>query len=135
MRQLLNEEELEDALSRYWGARIVRMGDLSVADQVAVTRTADVIVGPHGAAMTNMLFAPNGRSVVELLVDRYPRSFVPIAEIAGHDYFPVFGVAEGDKVGHESDLRWRIDVDRVLRVLDRVVARPRHHPHPGRVAP
>ena len=42
------------------GYAIVVTGTLSVLEQIALFRDAAVIVGQHGAALTNLLFAPRG---------------------------------------------------------------------------
>jgi capsular polysaccharide biosynthesis protein len=56
-RTLLNEEELVEALAPL-GFEVVVPGELSVTDQIRAFSEARLIVGPTGAAWTNMLFAP-----------------------------------------------------------------------------
>jgi capsular polysaccharide biosynthesis protein len=70
LRPLLNEDELAGALSRL-GFVAVRLDTLSMADQVRLFRAADVIVAPHGAALTNLGFCRPGTQVIELLMDAY----------------------------------------------------------------
>jgi capsular polysaccharide biosynthesis protein len=125
-RPLVNEEELQDALIASAGARILHMEDLTLREEVDAIRAARIVIGPHGAGMHSMLFAEPGRAVVELLPETYPsRFFGRLADIAGHDYFPVCGRAHDDSVQHERDLRWEVDVDKVARVVERVLARGR----------
>jgi hypothetical protein len=57
-RYLLNEREFEQALSDL-GFHIVQSEQMSLVQQVALFRKAKVIVGMHGAGLTNLLFADN----------------------------------------------------------------------------
>jgi capsular polysaccharide biosynthesis protein len=70
LRPLVNEDELVACLSRL-GFVAVRPEILSVVDQVRLFRAADIIVAPHGAALTNIGFCRPGTQVVELLMDAY----------------------------------------------------------------
>jgi len=44
---------------------------MSFAEQVQTFRNADIVVAPHGAAATNMVFAPAGATLIELFGDNY----------------------------------------------------------------
>ena len=41
------------------------MGKISLADQVNIFRSADFILGPHGAAFTNLAFSKPGAKFIE----------------------------------------------------------------------
>ena len=64
-RRLVNEEELFSELRKRGFSRIVP-GEMSVPEQVTAFANASVIVGPHGAGLTNMIFSPPAASVVEI---------------------------------------------------------------------
>ncbi|WP_029007472.1 glycosyltransferase family 61 protein [Azospirillum halopraeferens] len=64
-RTPVNEDEVANALEPR-GFRSVDPGAMSFVEQVALFAGADVIVGGHGAAFTNLLFAPADATVVEL---------------------------------------------------------------------
>lgn len=64
-RVLLNEDEVEAALTKL-GFRIVMLTGMAVRDQIALFSRARCIVGPHGAGLTNVMFAPPGATVVEI---------------------------------------------------------------------
>ncbi|RZI61017.1 MAG: glycosyltransferase family 61 protein [Rubrivivax sp.] len=74
-RRLLNEAELEQFLVAQ-GFAAVDPGELSVHEQVRLFGEAELIVGPSGAAMTNMLWCRPGTRVVVLHSDhpfkKYP---------------------------------------------------------------
>lgn len=69
-RRVLNEPELEASLQSI-GFEIVHADALSVAQQARVFSEAELIVGPHGAAMTNLMFSAKGARLVEFMPRGY----------------------------------------------------------------
>jgi hypothetical protein len=64
-RRLANETEVLAALEPL-GFRVLTLSGRSFAEQRAAFANAAIIVGPHGAGLTNSLFSPRGATVVEL---------------------------------------------------------------------
>jgi hypothetical protein len=64
-RVLLNEQEVEDALSKY-GFNTITLSGMPVAEQIRRFSRARVIVAPHGSALANLIFAPSRAVVVEI---------------------------------------------------------------------
>lgn len=54
------------ALLRERGFERIDPGALSVREQVSAFSGAELVVSPHGAAMTNLVFLPSGAGIVEL---------------------------------------------------------------------
>lgn len=65
-RCLVNEEALAARLLPF-GFQIVRPGRLSFSEQVNLFAQARLIVSPHGSALMNLIFAPAGCGVVDLM--------------------------------------------------------------------
>lgn len=84
-RQVRNEDEVLAVLRRYGFEKYV-LTDHSVAENVALFAGADVVVAPHGAGLTNLVYADDA-SVVELFRanDVRPEYFV-LSEQVGHEY-------------------------------------------------
>jgi capsular polysaccharide biosynthesis protein len=92
-RRLENEAEVIAALRRL-GVMPVRLEGLSFATQVALFRHAELVVAPHGAGLANLVFAPPGCAVVELVMDAYPHwAFRRLAALGGLRYDCVIGRA------------------------------------------
>jgi capsular polysaccharide biosynthesis protein len=118
-RPLANEEQLEEMLRSGWGCRVVHTEDLSLAEQVKLVLRARIVMGPHGAGLTNTLFAPRGAPLIELLPSRYlDLTYANLARTSGRLYLPIVGSAEDTSVTHERDLHWRVDMEKVSRVLE-----------------
>jgi capsular polysaccharide biosynthesis protein len=73
-RRLACEAELVPLLEQR-GFVAVECGKLSVAEQKAVFAQAQVIVAPHGAALTNLVFCQPDALVVDLMSAAWPGLF------------------------------------------------------------
>jgi len=65
-RRVLNEEELCSLLQKY-GFRICYLEQLSLKQQIGLFHGAGVILAPHGAAWTNLIFTRPGTHAVEIM--------------------------------------------------------------------
>jgi capsular polysaccharide biosynthesis protein len=62
---VLNEEELHPILNDY-GFEIVETENLSFRGKIELLSDAEIVAGPHGGGLTNLLFAPESCRVLEL---------------------------------------------------------------------
>jgi tetratricopeptide (TPR) repeat protein len=121
-RILRNEDKIEEILLKL-GFDIYYMENYSFAEQIAIMEQAAIVVSPHGAGLTNILFCPVGTTVVELRIDKYPvECFEKLALICGHKYYPVLGVLEDQVSPEQSDnFYWQIDRDKVEKVVIKLI--------------
>jgi len=64
-RRWINEEECMQLLSSE-GFQSVVLENMNLIDQVNIFRSADIILGPHGAGFTNLIFASPTTKIVEI---------------------------------------------------------------------
>ena len=69
-RRITNENTIVEYLLSI-GFESVYPGKLSMEEQVSLFSQAECVVGPHGAAMSNLTFCQKGCSVIELFPDSY----------------------------------------------------------------
>jgi capsular polysaccharide biosynthesis protein len=69
-RRVENEVQVIAALAPL-GFETIDPGGLSVAEQVRLFSEAELVVGAHGAALTNLVFCPAGAAVIELFPPDY----------------------------------------------------------------
>lgn len=114
-RRIRNEPQLAAVLQAY-GFQIIQLEKLSVSDQARLFASADVIVSPHGASLTNLVFCSPGTKVIEL--------FSPIAVLSLYwhiscsmrlDYYYLIGTAVHGQHGADYD----IDLNEVQVLLHR----------------
>lgn len=94
-RGVSNEEELLPVLEEF-GYTVKAMEGLSVSEQAALFSQADVIVAPHGGALTNMVFANKGSKVVELFGRHVYPYYYGLASVCEHDYYAILENPEED---------------------------------------
>lgn len=91
-RRVVDDQRLSDWLVRVQGFKIVLLETLSFAEQVALLAQAKVVVAPHGAGLTNLVFCQPGTIVVELFSPRYvPSYFWEIADLMDLQHYHLVG--------------------------------------------
>lgn len=85
-RRLTNEAAVQDLLARCGFVSVVP-GALTIREQIQMFQGARVVVGPHGAGMTNIGFCRPGTRVLELVQASYANPCMArIAQSRGLDY-------------------------------------------------
>jgi tetratricopeptide (TPR) repeat protein len=69
-RRILNESEIFDYLTSL-GFMKVCLESMSIEEQAICLAGAKVIIAPHGAGLTNLIFCQAGTKVIELFSDQY----------------------------------------------------------------
>ncbi|NER05596.1 MAG: DUF563 domain-containing protein, partial [Okeania sp. SIO3C4] len=65
-RRVINESEVVNFLSKF-GIRSVTLTSMSIREQALLFASAKVVVGSHGAGLSNLLFCHQGTKVIELI--------------------------------------------------------------------
>jgi Glycosyltransferase 61 len=137
-RILVNEDECYAFLREHYGFERVVMDGLPVAEQARLFSEAEAIVAPHGAALTNLLFARPSARVLELVSADYAvPCFLEIAACVGCAYDRVFGRNVPDRAGHRLN-KADFAIERgafeaaARRLFDEVSQRPRRAAAEGR---
>lgn len=119
-RPLENERELIE-IAQSHGFEVVDPGTLSFPQQVALFAEASIVLGPHGAGLTNAAFCDPGSTLIEVrALNRASQSpsrnetYRRLAACCGLHYgclmFENPPASEG----------WRIDIEAVTKVLERL---------------
>jgi capsular polysaccharide biosynthesis protein len=121
-RVMVNEADLIAMLERQ-GVRVVVPGLLSVTKQIAIFRRARLVIGGHGAGLSNIIGCEPGSQIYELLPSHYPNwCFNRLAQSCGlHYWADVFPTEQGEGGPHERS--WRINLDTVATRLEVIRAR------------
>jgi hypothetical protein len=115
-RTLENEADVVAFLESY-DFEVICPGELPFRDQVALFRKASVVIGAHGAAMTNMVFAPANATLIELFGDNYINGcFWALANLRGQRHASLICRSQGSlpikersHTSHPHDFVVRID--------------------------
>jgi capsular polysaccharide biosynthesis protein len=114
-RKVLNEQEVTRVLaSREF--RVVSLATMPVADQVRLFASAECIIAPHGASLTNLMFCRPGTQVVDIYPTRYMYPcFWHLSSYYGLRYFYLIGhgnrLSESEGIGKVGYVHDNITVD------------------------
>ena len=112
-RVVLNEKDLLGLLD---GFEIFDPGQHSFAKQIKMFSEAEMIVGAHGAGLTNLLFAPEGCRVLELFpgMGGTPAYFC-LANALNHDYDLIMAEGPSPLPGERepNDLSFTVPLEQV----------------------
>lgn len=85
-RRIANESQIEEVLTPL-GFEFHCLEQYTLAKQIQLFGEAEMIVGGHGAGLTNMLYAQAGTRVIELAPSNYIRKcYAMLSEELGHPY-------------------------------------------------
>lgn len=123
-RRLNNEAALLAALTPY-DVEVIDPGQLPVAEQIRLFAEAEVVVGTHGAGLTNIAFCPPGATVVELFAPDYvnPCYFNLATTVEGLAYRYVVGDGRPPRAKPMHGVASDVTVDPTLvgRLLEEVL--------------
>ncbi len=120
-RRLVNEDRLWPLLEAE-GFERVYMEELSFEEQVELMKDTAVLVAPHGAGLTNMMFCQKGTHIVEIADLSFPNpNFYALAAAMGHHYWLIQADSVGDVHPLEKDLE--VDTESVRQILPRLTSR------------
>lgn len=69
-RKITNEKEILGTLRKY-GFKAVSLESMSLEKQMEVFYSAEIVIGAHGAGLTNLVFCRPGTRVIELFAPTY----------------------------------------------------------------
>ena len=114
-RVIANEAELLPSLQEM-GFQICRLEQMPFEEQVQIFRNAEVVVGPHGAGLTNLIFCKPGTRVVEILAKGYERRcYWSLSSELGQNY--QFYLGEPEFPGRRGEPDIKIDASLFLSVF------------------
>jgi len=122
-RAVRNEPEVVAALRPY-GFEVMEDRPRSVAEQIGFFRSAAVVVAPHGAALSNLLWCTPGTVVVEFFASGYqPTFFRTLCHELGLTYHSLMDPTNGRAKHHWTavDHAVTVDVEALKDLLDSVV--------------
>lgn len=125
LRTLLNEDELIAALAPL-GIETVVPGELSVVEQIRAFSSARFILGIHGAALTNIVFAPYDAAILVVTSTAIERmdNFRRIAASMGQNMVTIVSDrydAAPDPLDMHAD--YRVDVPAIVRKAREMLGR------------
>jgi capsular polysaccharide biosynthesis protein len=119
-RRLQNEEELLPLLERA-GFEKVDLEEWTFREQADILSQAGAVAGPHGAGMTDLLFAPRGIRVLELFPPEFVNPvFYSMANSMDQEYYYLTGYSlpeDRHPEGAKDLSHFRVDPQKLAQIL------------------
>lgn len=118
-RRIVNEKDVIGCLEKF-GFRTVRLETMSVAEQALCLAAAKVVVAPHGAGLTNLVFCNPGTKVIELFSPIYvPICFWTISNLCDLEHYYLIAELFDDQTqkypGHKD---MRVDLKSLEKLMN-----------------
>jgi capsular polysaccharide biosynthesis protein len=123
-RHVVNEEELKPILEDH-GFELVETENLTLQEQIDLFARAEMVIGPHGAGLSNLAFAPSECRVLELFSPTCLRwMYYYLASARKQEYWYLIGdyAIEAEKYHRDSGFdNMHIDRDQFVRAVEALV--------------
>jgi capsular polysaccharide biosynthesis protein len=117
-RKVENEAEVQAVMASF-GIEIHYFEEYPFKEQVKIMNESKVLIGLHGAGLTNMLFMPAGGSVLELRnrEDDHNNCFYSLASELDHRYY--YMLNQGDREDTHT-VEVKVDIEELRATLERM---------------
>ena len=117
-RQVSNEAEVILFLQQF-GFTVLSLETLSVRQQAYYMANTKVIISPHGAALTNLVFCSPGTQVIEFLMPNWTLScYWELSNIVGCDYYCLFcEPADFGRSPTDGSQNIKVNLDSLLKLM------------------
>ncbi len=121
-RKIANEFELERTLSDI-GFLVVTLSELSLQQQISLFAKAKIIIGQHGAGLTNICFCDPGAKLLELHNPSYQNwCYRRLSALFAVQYGFLFGEElNAEPTVHVSNLIMSVNVEKVLSAVSTMI--------------
>ena len=119
-RKIINEEDLIKKLELL-KFNVYELEKLSFQEQIILFRDAEIVIAPHGAGLTNMIFCKEGIKLIEILNPNFQATcYWILANLKKIDYYCIFG--EGAKEScqdlYNCNEDITLDMTKMTKILD-----------------
>lgn len=117
-RNVLNEVDVFNVLAEH-GFKMVKLSQMSFTEKIQLFHSAEVIVSPHGASLSNLIFCNPGVKVIEFFSPTYVLPcFYIISDHMNLDYYYLVGekvIDQHDRMVHRDPIL--ISLEKLPRIL------------------
>ena len=118
-RRILNEEALFALLSDH-GFTLLQLSKLSFAEQVIAFADAEIVIGPNGSGLGNLVFSRPGTRYIELLPRSNMGALRVLCASAGIDFGYIKSMGCNEDTEWESLSDFVVDTDLVKEFLTQI---------------
>ncbi|MCX6823038.1 MAG: glycosyltransferase family 61 protein [candidate division SR1 bacterium] len=118
-RKVINDEEISSYLHKFGFIKYDSLDNLSIKEQAELFNSAEIIIGIHGAALTNAVFCKEGTKIIEIFHEKTVRGhYYCIANACELDYYYLLGKSIKDNRKMEMDRDMYIPIEKIIKTLE-----------------
>ena len=122
-RVMRNEDELVERLVQRLGVQPVVLSTLTLDEQILLFKGAQVVIGPHGAGLANIVFCRPNTVLYELIPHHYINPVVNhLAQLRGMHYWCDVHRAETRPDLWRHQTPWTVDIEAVERRVEEILS-------------
>ncbi len=125
-RRMIDEDLVATALEREFGYEYITTSTMTLDEEIDLFATAESIVAPYGAALTNVLFAPRGTKILELQAFdadfAATTAYLELSRVLGNPHALLRG-EPAPVASSEIATDIKVSVDVVLRHVEQMLSR------------
>ncbi len=115
MRKIINEDEVQDKLNSL-GFESIKLGNISLENQIKIFQNADSIIGLHGGGFANIVFCKPNTKILELKSKSAGNVITNLAKKCNLKYETISKTPE--KLNQNNQLGFiRVEVNEILKKL------------------
>ncbi|MGK7921732.1 MAG: tetratricopeptide repeat protein [Trichodesmium sp.] len=117
-RQVVNEAEVVSLLEKF-GFKVIILELMSMKEQALCFANAKVVVAPHGAGLTNLVFCSSGTKVIEFFDSQYMvKCYWLISNVCSLEHYHLIGEEFDDEFsGKPARKNILVNLDKLLSLL------------------
>ncbi|MFP4007427.1 MAG: glycosyltransferase family 61 protein [Spirulinaceae cyanobacterium] len=120
-RKVLNEDKVWEILKNL-GFKTVELEGLSIEGQAAIFNQAKIIIAPHGAGLTNLVFCAPGTKVIEIYSPNYVNvCYYSLCQELGLDYYYLLGEGKQPPEGIDPHIVGddiQVNLDKLKHIIE-----------------
>lgn len=117
-RRIINEDEVVKFLREY-GFDTVIFESMSFMEQISFMATAEIVIAPHGAGLTNLIFCNQGTKVIEIFSPNYVNGcFWVIANQVELEYYYLTGYKIPNQQKHPVAEDILVDINSLSKIVE-----------------
>lgn len=119
VRKVDNFNEIEKTLKKY-SIKTIEMEKYSFQEQIGMIKNSNLLIGPHGAGLTNMIWGSELK-IIELFNIHKPLHYKVLSKVLGHNYTKLSGKTIGDSKHQERNRNIKVNKKKLESILNEVI--------------
>lgn len=117
-RKIINENQVYDYLKMYGFEKVI-LEEIAFDDQVKIFSQAEIVVAPHGAGLTNIIFSEYSKTkIIEFIPNYKPERFLMYFEISAYLNLDYYCIVDNKKKPLHKRNNIFVDITELKKIIN-----------------